>query len=133
MKIKGALITAGLILALAFALTQAVDRGFIEPGTTDRAMGVAIGLVLVVFANLMPKNLGPLSESRCGPGRGQNLRRFAAWTFVLAGLGHSIIWLTFPIPLAHVWAKVIVASGLVLVVAVVLLAAYRGSHSPTES
>lgn len=133
MKIKGALIMAGLILALAFALNLAADGGFIEPSTTDRSMGVVTGLVLVVFANFMPKNLGPLSESRCGPGRGQNLRRFAGWTLVLAGLGYSVIWLTFPIPLAHIWAKVIVASGLVLVVASVLLAAYRGSHSPTES
>jgi len=133
MKIKGALIMAGLILALAVAVNLADDRGFIEASTAERAMGVATGLVLVVFANFMPKNLGPLSESRCGPGKGQNLRRFAAWTFVLAGLGHSLIWLTFPIPLAHIWAKVIVASGLVLVVASVLLAAYRRSHSPTES
>jgi len=133
MKIKAALILAGLILALAFGLNLAADRGFIEPGTSDRGMGVVTGLVLVVFANAMPKNFGPLSESRCGPGRGQNLRRFAGWTLVLAGLGHSLVWLTLPIPLAHVWAKVVVASGLVLVVAAVLVVGYRGNHSPTES
>jgi len=133
MKIKGALITAGLILVLAFAVNMADGRGFISPDTAERTMGVAIGLVLVAFANFMPKNLGPLSESRCGSGRGQNLRRFAAWTFVLAGLGHALIWLTFPIPQAHIWAKVVVASGLVIVVASVLVAAYRGSHSPKES
>ncbi len=133
MTIKGALIMAGLILALAFSVNLAEDSGFIEPDTGERTMGVAIGLVLVVFANFMPKNLGPLSESRCATDKGQNMRRFAAWTFVLAGLGHALIWLTFPIPQAHIWAKVVVASGLVLVVASVLLAAYRGSGAPTES
>ena len=133
MKIKGALIMAGLILALAFGLKLAANNGFIEASTTERAMGVVTGLVLVVFANFMPKNFGPLSESRCGPGMGQNLRRFAGWTLVLAGLGYAIIWLTLPIALAHIWAKVIVASGLVLVVASVLLAAYRDARSPTES
>ena len=133
MTIKRALIVAGLILALAVAVSMASNSGFIDPDTGERVMGAANGLVLVLFANFMPKNLGPLSESRCAPGKGQNMRRFAAWTFVMAGLGHSIIWLTFSIPQAHIWATVVVASGLVLVVASVLFAAYRGSRSPTES
>jgi len=133
MRIKGALVVAGLILALAFAVSQADDRGFIEPSTGERTMGVAIGLVLVVFANFMPKNLGPLSEARCASAKGQNLRRFAAWTFVLAGLGHAIIWLTFSVEQAHTWAKVPVAAGLVLVVGAVVVAARRGAQEPSES
>ncbi len=133
MKIKGALITAGLLLALAFAANYADDTGFFGPGTSERVMGIATGLVLVLFANFMPKNLGPLSESRCATSKGQNMRRFAAWTFVIAGLAHSLIWLTFPIPQAHIWAKVVVASGIVLVVAAVLLAARRGNHATNES
>ena len=133
MNIKGALIMAGCILALAFAVNLADDRGFIEPNTAERTMGVTIGLVLVVFANLMPKNLGPLSEARCASAKGQNLRRFAAWTLVLAGLGHALIWLTFSIPQAHTWAKVVVATGLVVVVGAVVVAARRGTQAPNES
>lgn len=133
MKIKGALITAGLLLALAFAANYAENTGFFGPDTSDRVMGVAIGLVLVAFANFMPKNLGPLSESRCATGKGQNLRRFAAWTFVIAGLGHALIWLTFSIPQAHIWAKVVVAAGMVLVVGAVLVAARRGDPASNES
>jgi hypothetical protein len=133
MNIRGALIMAGAILALAFSLNLAGDNGLVEPDTAERAMGVATGLVLVVFANFMPKNIGPLSESRCEPGKGHNLRRFAAWTFVLAGLGHSIVWLTFPIPQAHTWAKVSVAAGFVIVVVAVLVSASRGNHASSES
>ncbi len=53
------------------------------------------------------------------------MRRFAGWTLVLAGLGYAIVWLTFPIALAHIWAKVIVATGLVVVVVAVLVGAQR--------
>ncbi len=133
MKTKGALITAGLLLALAFAANYAEGTGFFEPDTSDRVMGVATGLVLVVFANFMPKNLGPLSESRCATSKGQNMRRFAAWTFVLAGIAHSLVWLTFSIPQAHIWGKVVVAAGMVLVVGAVLVAASRGNHASNES
>lgn len=45
----------------------------------------------------------------------------------------ALIWLTFPIPQAHIWAKVVVASGIVLVVAAVLVSASRGHHEPTKS
>jgi len=127
--IRKALVLAGFVLAFSFGLTQAVDRGWLEPDTMKRAQGVMTGLVLVVIANLVPKNVERHSEGRCDPTRAQKVQRFTGWTLVLAGLGHSIAWLVLPIGLANPVAMGLVATGMVLVLARVVWAFTGESHS----
>lgn len=115
MSMRSALIFAGLILAFSLGLTLAVSSDWIGSSTMQRAQGVMAGLVLVIFANLVPKTLEPLSSTQCEPSRKQSLQRFTGWTLVLAGLGYSIAWLTFPIEQARIPAMGIVATGILLV------------------
>lgn len=128
MSIRKALILAALILALSFGLTLAVRSELIDGSTQKRAQGVMIGMVLVIFANLVPKKLEPLSATRCGASKTPAVQRFAGWTLVLAGLGYSIAWLVLPIEHARIPAMSLVAFGLLLVLARVAWAFVRGSR-----
>ncbi len=128
MSIPKSLILAALILAFSFSLTLAVKSDLIDSSTQQRAQGVMIGMVLVVFANLVPKTLEPLTSTRCGPSQNQAVQRFAGWTLVLAGLGYSLAWLVLPIEHARVPAMSLVAAGLVLVLARVGWAFMKGSR-----
>ena len=129
MSIPKALILAALILAFSFSLTLAVRSDLIDGSTQQRAQGVMIGMVLVIFANLVPKTLESLSATRCGVSKTQAVQRFAGWTLVLAGLGYSIAWLVLPIEQARIPAMSLVAFGLLLVLARVAWAFMRGSRA----
>ena len=133
MTIRNALILAGLILAVSLSLALAVRADWIESGTMERMKGVMAGLVVVVFSNLAPKTLEPLSGSGCNAARKQSLQRFSGWTLVLAGLGYSLAWLVLPMSLARTVAMVVLASGVALVVArVAWVAATRNRPQPSE-
>ncbi|MFQ5527557.1 MAG: hypothetical protein ACE5GX_15005 [Thermoanaerobaculia bacterium] len=93
-------------------------------------MGVAMGLVLVIFANAAPKTLEPWAEARCGPAKSQAVQRFAGWTLVLAGLGYSLAWLTLPIDRVNARAMLIVVAGVLLVAGKVLWAAMNCQDPP---
>ena len=93
-----------------------VDYGYIEREVSKQAMQVGIGLYLVIIGNSLPKKISSMSDQNCGSAKGQSLRRFAGWTFVLSGLAYSIIWLVFPADIATIAGISVVASGLTLVV-----------------
>ena len=132
MTIKSALLMAGFILALALVPTLAARSGFVDPSVSERVMGAIFGLILAFFANVVPKNLSPLSDSRCDPAKAQSYRRFSGWAMVLAGLGSAIVWMTFTIALANYVSMAIIATSVLLVAAVCVIAR-RGSQSPAES
>jgi dipeptide/tripeptide permease len=113
---------AGLILAAALSLGLAEQLGVLDGGMSERAMGVFIGAVLVVCGNSIPKTLKPLAQEKCEPASEQALRRFAGWTFVLAGLGYAIAWLVVPLEWANLVATLIAAAAVGLVAARVLRA-----------
>lgn len=114
-SLRNSIIGAGLLLAASVSLAGAQWFEFIDHSFSERAMGVLLGIVLIICGNFIPKTLEPLATQRCEPSRLQSLQRFAGWTFVLAGLGYAIVWLTFPIDRANGVAMAIVATGLVLV------------------
>ena len=109
--LRNAIIGAGLLLAASASVAGAVRFDLIGDGTSERVMGVLLGIVLVVTGNFIPKTLEPLSAERCDPSRKQALQRFAGWAFVLAGVGYAIVWLTFPLDRANAVAMSIVAAS----------------------
>lgn len=117
MTLRNALILAGLMLTVSLALATAVGADWIGSDAMERAQGVMMGLIVVVFSNLAPKTLEPLSASSCDPSRKQSLQRFSGWTLVLGGLGYALAWLVLPLEHAGVVAMVILASGVALVAA----------------
>ena len=115
LRLSRAITGAGLILAAALSLRLAETLDVLGGGISERAMGVVIGAVLVVCGNAIPKTLKPLAQEKCDPASEQALRRFAGWTFVLAGLGYAIAWLVVPLDWANLVATLIAAAALVLV------------------
>jgi Ca2+/Na+ antiporter len=116
MKIRTALLIAGTMLAFSAALVFADKAGYIGDETAKRAVQVAIGLILVYFANLAPKTLEPLADS-CDPSRVRALQRFSGWALVIGGLGYSLAWLVVPIDAAAIVSMAILGTCLLLVVA----------------
>jgi len=116
MKIRSALLLAGLMLAFTLAVVFADKAGYIGDETSKRAVQVAIGFLVVYCANLAPKTLEPLATA-CDPSRIQSLQRFCGWTLVLAGLGYSLVWLIVPIEHAGVSSMAILGAGVLLVAA----------------
>ena len=116
MNIRNALLLATSIIALSAALAFAVKSGWIDVETSERVSGVAMGLVMVVVANLVPKTLEPLSAG-CSPAKVQAMQRFSGWTLVLGGLGYSLAWLVAPLAYAAVSAMAILGTGVLLVAA----------------
>ena len=114
-QIKLALFFAALIIASAYFLTHAEQFGF--PALADeRINGVVIGLILMWFGNMMPKQ-GP--EASCvqgDPATHQTMRRFGGWVFAVAGLAYIGVWLVAPLEKANFIASAIVAGSLLLLI-----------------
>lgn len=80
------------LLAIAAALKIfAPERTELAP----RVLGVMSGLVIVFYANAIPKTLTPLAKLK-DPARHESLQRFVGWCLVLGGLGHALAWIAVP-------------------------------------
>ena len=90
-----ALFDAALLVA-----TSVLGRHYLDAATAVRLNGVTMGVLLVAWANTMPKMLVPLDRLACDPAREQALRRFAGWAMVLGGLGYTLAFALAPIAIA---------------------------------
>ena len=116
MNVRSALVMAGLMLAFTVIVVVADKAGFIGDETSQRAVQVAIGLVVVYCANLAPKTLESMT-SRCDPAKVQSLQRFSGWSLVIGGLGYAMTWLVAPIEYAGVTSMAVLGASLLLVLA----------------
>lgn len=102
-KVTLAIVLAGSLLGLALI----VPLGW-GPGTAsqfaERGVGVMMGVIVVAFANVIPKQVGSA--------RGLALRRIAGWALVLGGLGYALAWLLMPLAYANVTALLVLLLGL---------------------
>ena len=94
------LIVAAMLLAGALLL-QRLSPAYLDPDTARRMLGVLMGVVVVVYANAVPKALSPLLQMRCAPAAEQAMRRFTGWSLVLGGTGYAVAWAVAP--LAYAW------------------------------
>ncbi len=119
--IRHAIVFAGLIMAIPLGMSVAVGLGVIHDADLSKRITMAIIGVSVAFTgNALPKTLTPLSRLQCDPAKVQAFQRLAGWTWVLTGLGYSLVWLVMPLDLANPVSMVLLMSGM-LVVAVQLL------------
>lgn len=109
---------AALMLALVEALAVARALGLVAKGDESfalRFLGMAGGLVILAFGNMLPKRAGCVDPGVPDAARRQKLQRYSAWIFVLAGLANTLIWALAPIKQAAFWSMVPVAGGLALI------------------
>jgi hypothetical protein len=109
-----ALMLAGLFLSVAGALKYAVTIDLIAPDVAVRATQAIIGLSLAIYANFMPKNLGPWRSSAQATARAQSALRVGGWSFMLAGIAYAAIWTVAPLSLADSLSIPVMASAIVV-------------------
>lgn len=98
--LAGSLLALALLVPLGLAPNPAAASGFAE-----RGVGVMMGVIVMVFANVIPK--------QAGSARALALRRIAGWALVLGGLGYALAWLVLPIAYANLAALLVLLLGFV--------------------
>lgn len=116
MTIRNALIVAAMFLAITLAALYAEKAGYISDETSKRAASIAAGLLVVYYANLVPKTLERRAAG-CSLEKVQAAQRFSGWTLLLGGLGYSLSWLLLPFEHARAVAMVTLATAVVIVAA----------------
>jgi hypothetical protein len=116
--VSAALIAVPLVTQLAKAL------GWITAGDGDlssRLFGIAGGLILAAYGNVIPRQLDRYEPAKCDPARWQRLQRRAAWAFVLAGLACAAIYALLPVRAAALWSTVPVGAAILLVLPMIVI------------
>ncbi len=90
-----ALVLAGGLLAGSAALTVARRMGLLDADTTLRAIMALLGLVMVIYANAIPKRVTKKTA------RGQAIQRLTGRAMLLAYLAYIAIWIFAPIDKAN--------------------------------
>lgn len=114
------LVIAALMIAAPLVMIY-LDRQGVIPASGEeisaRTMGVLMGLLLIAYANMMPKKMKPLAETQCDPGREQGARRFSGKAIVLGGALWVVAWIAAPFDLANPLAMIAVGGALLLTLA----------------
>ncbi len=106
-ELTGAVVWAGIMLALALGASFAYRRHLIDHDTVTRVVSGAIGLWMAWYGNRIPKRF-----TRSAPAR--QVQRVAAWSTVLSGLVYAALWAFAPIPVAIWYGSGAILTGLVL-------------------
>ena len=120
---------AGVILAVALGFAIVDVDGSSGHVLSARLSGILSGLVLAVIGNAGPKVTEVLKPGCFSTVEGMAVKRFAGWTFVLAGLAYALVWAFAPIQLAEDTSIPLVAGALLLALGRVLWAVRRLTHA----
>ena len=115
-RIPVAIALALLIIGSAVAVRYAESAAMITEDSGRRVMQVLIGLVLVAYANVMPKELGRWRSPGAAK-RSQAAQRVGGWSLTLAGLGYAGLWAFAPIAVADIAGMALVAAAMILTIA----------------
>ena len=116
--VSAALIAVPLVTQLAKALDW-IAAG--DGDLSSRLFGIAGGLILAAYGNVIPRQLERYDPAKCDPARWQRLQRRAAWAFVLAGLACAAIYALLPVRAAALWSIVPVGAAILLVLPLLLI------------
>ncbi|MGA7521682.1 MAG: hypothetical protein WBW84_04325 [Acidobacteriaceae bacterium] len=114
-QIRVAIVFAALMLLVSLGNRLAIASGAASnPDFARRALAAIAGAFLAFLGNAMPKMLTPLAGMYCDPARAQAARRFAGWTWVLAGVTVCVAWLALPIVPAQTATYIVLPAAIVL-------------------
>lgn len=108
---------AAVMIAMSLGVFAARAAGLIDGANSDlglRLAGVASGLIIAGFGNVIPKRLVRFDPA--DPARKLALQRFTGWVIVLAGLANALIWALAPMDRAALWSMVPLLGALALVI-----------------
>lgn len=97
----GGVALAAAMIAVAWLSRYAQAAHLLAPDVAARGGQVVIGLMLAIYANFMPKRIGPALM--------QAVLRVGGWVYALAGLVYALAWAVLPLSLA--WQVGVAAVG----------------------
>jgi hypothetical protein len=103
------------VTLIAMAIGLADEMGVIDPVVAKRAIGFALGLMLVVIGNSLPK-LRPLHSSRAKASSAAS-ERLSGWALVLAGSAWIVLFAFAPLNQAR-YIAALIGIGAVTLIAV---------------
>lgn len=104
------------LMAIAIALAIAAKTGIIDSPVEKRALGVLIGVMVIVMGNLLPK-LRPLNVHGGDPATATAAERSAGWLLVLAGIAYTALFVFAPLDRARPISSLI-GIGVIVTIAV---------------
>lgn len=113
-RLGWAVALAAFIVGSAVTLRYAEGAGMIGGDGARRSMQVLIGLMLAGYANIMPKQLGPVRASPRAEAAAQAALRIGGWSLTLAGVGYAGLWALAPLEIADVAGMAVVAAATLL-------------------
>ena len=113
-RLSTAIAIAVLFLGAAAALTYAQRLDLIGPDAARRTLQVLSGLILAVYANLMPKDIGPWRASTVAAARAQSALRVGGWSMTVAGVAYAGLWAFAPLGVANIAGMIIVAAAMLI-------------------
>ena len=95
-----------MVSFLGFALSAAAlafvqKMGFIEAALAKRAMGLIIGVMVVITGNFLPKTRPLNAPGVNPPGPSAAAERFAGWTLVVVGIAYIALFAFSPLDQAR--------------------------------
>jgi len=123
-----ALIIAALLLGIAVVL-KVLPPEYLNPELARRLLGVMIGVVVIIYANRVPKALSPLIRMRCDPAGEQAVRRFTGWSLAVGGAAFAIVWMFAPLRHANSLSGGLLCAAVMIVIVRIVLGMARESHA----
>lgn len=116
-------ITQSIVLAaLLLGVALIASLGWTSDETWKRVNGVLGALVVVVYANVIPK------RATCP--RALAMLRAVGWALVLGGLGYALAWIFLPLPYAGAAAMAAVLAALAFAITRVAWFAIKHRSTP---
>lgn len=109
------LVVAGVLLQAAI-IVRSLTPDSLSSEAATRISGALTGMVLVFYANAVPKTLPSWSRMRCDPRGEQALRRLVGWSLTVGGLGYTAAWMAAPIDSALALSTSTLGASLMLVI-----------------
>jgi hypothetical protein len=102
------------LMVIAGIVTVAKSMHVVDDTLARRAIGVILGVMLVVVGNFLPK-MRPLNWPGVDPAETSAAERMAGWMLVLAGVAYSGWFLFAPLKLARPAASFVGIAALVMI------------------
>lgn len=118
-SIRWSISAAGFLLLVPLIFTLMISYGVTEALGDDvekRIMGVAFGLIFLLYGNSAPKRPVSLSEAGCSPAKLQAHGRLSGRVFMLTAIVYGLIWALAPIDYALPAAMTVLVSGVLVVI-----------------
>src|SRR6185295_5166308 len=94
--VKAALFGFLSLMGVAMGIAIARETGLIEAPVAKRALGLIIGITIVITGNLLPK-LRPFGSPRGNHSRAALVERFTGWGLVLTGVAYVALFVFAPL------------------------------------